>query len=248
MKRLILTLILSCSLTALALGQDNDCFEVKNLEFFVPRDVGHFRWPEKVLSELILSERPPAYFQLPPIVKQLSEYHPACGILHPDNRFELLTKLYSLIRNDEKFVLGNIPVIRKLEMIREDFYGLVNDDKIIPKLIATMDDGPLYGEIPKRTLGKLVSAKGHKTRFGKLTVSNYPTRVVVTAVDNGGNRLWSRVLKGTVPNRYLEAATLEDATLREADAVMSIGFHVDGEMLWIYLRPDGRFLYYTHSW
>lgn len=249
MIRLVTLLSFLVVLQPFTFAQGKNCFEIRGIEFFVPANVG--RLPtDRALDEVISSESKPAdfLFLIPSIVEQLVVYDPICGNAKLDERFRLLLKTYAHIRKVRTLLSDNLSTNQKLEIVRKDFRYLVNNDRLYRKLIYTMDDGPLSGHIRREKLGKPKESREVATGFGKVILSNYPNRVVVTAKNTKGKELWSRVLTGSVPRRYLRAASTDKPVLVESEVALSISVFVDGERLTLYTRPDGRFMYYNYSW
>ena len=226
-----------------------NCFELKHYEFFIPEEARDIRWDEQQLNELIeLKTADDRNWLVPAIVTQLAHYEAACGKLKADERFGLLMRLYSRIRGNESLQSKDLSVVEKLRVIQNDFDRQIEDDHLFPELIYTMDDGPFSGEVGPKNKDHALEFKEHPTSFGKLRVSNLKDRVAIAALDKGNNILWSRILKGSAPERYLMKATLDTVEVREADIATVLTVFVDGERLKLYMRPSGRFIYYTHSW
>ena len=233
------------------MAQSRGCFEIKGLEFFVPASVGTVHWSEEELTKLATSEGIKTrhdYWLVPPLLKQLAEYYPGCEKRATDERFDLLLKLFAAVRPNVRFPSPDIPTGKRIEAVRDDFYRLLHDDASFSKLIYTLDDGPLDGEVVTNTKEKPLASRDVATAFGTLRIANHTNRVVVTAIATDNRVMWSRVLKGVVPERYLESATLDSISVEQTDFVTVARFYVDGEKLSLYVRPTGKFLYYKHSW
>ncbi len=256
-KRKFVFLTLSCLCLLFAshsiLGQNKDrgCFEFKHLDFF-GLDGREINWPKSVIDQLLESEdNTPAYrtsFLVPMIVKQLSVFH-SCTKKDIDvNRFKKLVNLYLKFRHGKpQSITPSLPIDEVLALIRKDFDDQINDDELLQQMIYSMDDGPLAGEISRSfpTNGKPFVIR---TQFGTLKLSQVNERLYAGAFDKNEKSLWSRILKGTVPEHYLKNFDTHKIELKEFEAAGILSLSADGERLKIYFRPDGRFMFYTYSW
>lgn len=226
------------------------CVKLDNYQFFVPDEIGEPGWTEETLTTLIEREdgKDPTSWMVPVIVRELTEYAPACGARPVDKKFDLLIKLFSAIRRDKRLTSNVITVAKQVRLIRDDFQRQINNDRLFPYLILTFDDGPFSGEIVRAGSERGGISKDVAASFGKLRFSNANDRVIVTAFDKRRKPIWSRILNRTNPDRYLRAARLDMLTVQRTKFVVVATTSVDGERLNVYVRPNGRFMYYTHSW
>lgn len=246
--------VLILSLSVLVKGQQTptrDCFEIRYLDIF-GLDKVEVSWPDSEIDGLLLKVQDKSVnerrFLIPIIVKQLAEYHSCIKKRSDLERFRKLTQLYLQIRPGVDDKLRSFSFTdQQLELIRRDFYEQVNDDELLHQLIYTMDDGPLQGELAKSIprSGKPIILP---TKFGELRVLQSKGRIYVAGFDKKDKLLWARILRGTVPERYLKTFDPQKIDLREFEAAGRLSFFADGERVNIYFRPNGRFLYYTHSW
>ena len=254
LRRFFLPFVLiHCFFAATAIGQTttDNCFEAKYLDLFglASKDV---HWSDSDINGLLTQVRnePSNHkFLIPAIVKQLADYHPCRKKLeYNQERFLNLVGLYVGIRGEPiKFVWEYSFIDNHIEAIRKDFYDQVLNDKMLPSLIYTMDDGPLQGEIvSKFPTSKPISSAA--TPFGEIQFIAQASRLYAVAVNKSGKTLWARILKGTNPNRYLTRISPGPIAVDKYEAVVVVSPFVDGERLSMYVRPNGSFVFYTHSW
>jgi hypothetical protein len=247
----VIALIFIAVSSTLGQGNNADCFEVKHLDFFGLDKVAHV-WPDDEIDELLnLEDKQPEHrtsFLIPMIVKQLAEYHPCIKKRTDFERYNKLIALYLKIRRGEPSALRSMSFFdSQLDMIRNDFYKQVNDDELLLEMIYSMDDGPLTGEDAK-VFPKNGKASVAVTRFGNIKLSQGNERIYVGAFDKNNQPMWIRILKGTMPERYLKNLHQGKIELNEFEIASIITIFADGESLKIYVRPNGRFMFYTHSW
>ncbi len=228
----------------------SDCFEIKYLDFFGLDKIERHEWTEDELDELIASDNTESQnrtnFLIPFIVWQLKEFHPNCNKSPNRTKFDKFVKLYFKIRMQNNSNVRDQNIEEQLALIRDDFYTQLNDDKLLPYMRYTMDDGPLYGEIPK-VIPKSKSPQSVETNFGKIILIKTSNRVFLLAKDTQNKIIWSRIMTGANPTRYLRNLNFVPNSV-EVTSLSTIIHLQTSERLKLYLRPDGKFIYYAHSW
>lgn len=245
-------IVLSCIFFGSSLGQagQETCTEIKHLDFFGLRNI-EFSWPMSEIDGLLISEHTKPLertnFLIPMIVKQLADYRSVCSPSIDDARFEKLVFLYLQSRNYAPAKMSSHPIDEQLEFIVKDFYAQVEDDKLLPYMLSGFDDGPLKGELA-RTMPERAQIIKVKAKFGDLQIAAYKDRIYVGAFDMKGKRLWVRILRGTHSSRYLKRFDSSKISVSEYDAATVLTLITDGEKLTLFTRPNGRFVFYSHSW
>jgi hypothetical protein len=244
----ILSLLLIIFISAnVYFAQKSDCFEIKHLDFFGLNQDSKINWSDQELDELNrIKNEGNSYWLIPPLVFQLRDFHPNCKNEFNQNRYEKLIKLYFKVRKNKAIDWDNKPIENQLKFIREDFYQQLYDEKIFPFMSFTMDDGPLYGKIPK-TIPNIKQGKSIKTSFGKITIVETKSKVYLIATNENNKVIWSRIMTGVVPKRYLQNLNFHKNPLEEMPFATIVHLHTS-ERLTLYLKPDGKFICYFHSW
>ncbi len=256
-KHTLIILSLSCLClffaSALVFGQKKDsaCFEIKHLDFFGIEKLD-IDWPDTEIDGLLKADDyQPTHstsFFVPMVVKELAAYHSCTKNKTNTERLKKLVNLYIKLRKGNLSSLtSDMPFDKVLEIIRQDFYDQVNDDELLDQMIYSMDDGPLTGEATK-IFPKDIEPIIVQTQFGSIKLAQGKERVYAGAFDKNEKPLWIKILKGTVPERYLKNFQPEKIELNEFEAASILTFFADGERVKIYVRPNGRFMFYTHSW
>lgn len=247
MKCKLLLTVTTCLLLAQAASSQTTCVQLKNYDFFV--GANRERWTENEIENLIKAKpkADDAGWLVPVILKQLSRYTPACGETEVDRRFTLLLKLYGLVQILPRLDEETVSLYDKLKLIDQDFQAQLKDDKGFDRFIYRLNDPPLTGKPITGPRAKPLASRDEDVVFGKLRFSNTKTGVVVTAFGKRGNVLWSRSLQGANPRQALKEAQLDTLAVEQTDFVVAAHVDVDGEKLSLYVRPNGRFMYYRKS-
>lgn len=236
---------------AVAQSLDKDCFEVKYFDFFGLDSKIKINWSDAELNELLKISQSQnennTSFLVPLIVFQLKDFHPDCNKSIATERFNKLVSLYFKIRQKDVSILENKTIAEQLNFIREDYYSQLQDERLLSRMRYTMDDGPLYGEIPK-SVPKSKPLESIATDFGKLSIIKSNNRIFLIARDKENKRIWSRIIKGTNPDRYLRNLKFDKDSIEKTSLATIINFYSEGERLNLYLKPNGKFMYYFHSW
>ncbi|MCY7345227.1 MAG: hypothetical protein LH614_03320 [Pyrinomonadaceae bacterium] len=208
-------------------------------------------WSDAELNELLKMNRSQdeneTSFLIPPIVFQLKGFHPNCTKPIDAERFDKLISLYLKVRHKDVSSLENKTLAEKLIFIREDYYNQLQDERLLPHMRYTMDDGPLYGEIPK-SIPESKLSESISTDFGKLSIVTANNQIFLTATDKKNKTIWSRIMKGANPDRKLKNLNFDESPVEKTSLSIIIHFYSEGERLNLYLKLDGKFMYYYHSW
>lgn len=253
MKNLIFSIFLISTFTFQIVAQNvaNGCFEIKYLDFFGLDKIDRPDWSDKELSELLEMNYAEKFentrFFIPMLVRYLQDFHPNCNKSIDEIRFNKLVDLYFKVRLKDGSAIQNKSVEEKLNYIRDDFYNLVKDDKSLPQMQFTFDDGPLYGETAQvsPTTKPLESIS---TDFGKLSILEANNHIFIVATDKNDKPIWSRIMKGANPDRDLQNLKFDKTPMTKTSLATIVGFYSEGERLSLYLKPNGEFMYYYHSW
>jgi hypothetical protein len=256
MKIQILT-ILFLILNLTLFGQESDskdCYEIKYLDFFGLDEMEIIKWPQSELDGLIKmdfeKDRGQAEiktnFIIPMIVYQLKEYHPNCNPEIDTVYFNNITEIYIRIRDIDSTKLVNKSIAEKIDFIRTDFYSQVENVDYLPKMTATFDDGPFYG-IEFNEQSELKPIKIQETKFGTLSVAKIDDKTILTSKNKNGELIWQKSITGLSDRNLTELNFIENPM--EYNSVATIAhMYSEGERFTLYLKNDGSFMYYFHSW
>lgn len=253
MKNFIFSILLIFTFAIHIFSQNaaKDCFEIKHLDFFGLDQVEKIDWSEKEIDELLKTNFFEKFnetrFLIPILVRYLKDFHPACNKSIDETRFNNLVAIYFKVRLKDISTIQNKSPEEKLNYIRSDFYTLVQDKDALPRMVFTFDDGPLYGEIPKE-IPKIKPSESISTDFGNLSILESNKHIFLVAADNKGKIIWSRIMKGANLDRYLQNLKFDKTPIHKTSLATIVNFYSEGERLSLYLKPNGEFMYYYHSW
>jgi len=253
-KSLILIIITSAQIS---IGQNpavDSCFNVKYLDFFGLDKVETVKWPQSQIDGLLNMDFESQFkdseirtnFIVPMIVYQLKDYHPNCIEEIDTTYFNNITDLYLKIRKiDSQNFAGN-SIENKINSIRDDFYSQVEDIKHLPEMTMTFDDGPFYGVEDTSTIN-LKPIEVQETKFGILSVFKIDDKTILRSQDKEGKMIWQKSITGLSNRNLTELHFSENAM--EYNSVATIAkMNSEGERFTLYLKEDGKFMYYFHSW
>lgn len=253
MKNLIFNTFLILTFTTQIFSQDvaKECFEIKYLDVFRFHKGDSASWSEKEINELLEINYAEKFeetrFLIPFLVHYLKDFHPNCSKSIDEIRFNNLVDLYFKIRLKDVSAIQKKPIEETLNYIRDDFYDLVKDDKSLHQMLFMFDDGPLFGETTK-ILPKTKPLQLIETDFGKLSILKSNKKIFLVATDKKDKIIWSRIMKGANPDRYLRDLKFDKISLKKTSLTNIYNFYSEGERLFLYLKPNGEFVYYYHSW
>jgi hypothetical protein len=251
--RILTTLLLTVGLSLF--GQDSvDCYEIEYLDFFGLEQTEIVKWEESQLKELLeidfAKDRGQSEiktnFIIPLIVYQLKEYHPNCTDEIDVEYFDKISAVYLKIREIDSTELLNKPIAEKIDYLRSDFYSQVKDVNYLPKMTATFDDGPFYGIDYDEKLD-LEPLESQATEFGILAISKTDDKTILTCKDKNGNTIWQKLITG-LSDRNLTELHFRENSIEYTSVATVAHMYSEGERFTLYLKKDGNFMYYYHSW
>lgn len=255
MRHITLILFSTFCLTTSIWGQtQKDCWEIKYLDFFGIENLDTIKWPAAEIDQLLMTdfakfntgENRKTNFLIPFIVLQLKEYHPSCSNNADTTTFRKLKELYFKIRQQDASTINSKPVSTQLEIIRQDFYSQVQNDSLLPFMGYTLDDGPFYGQLSS-DIPDYQKSKSYKTDFGTLYITNNAEKTFLTVVNNQNNHLWTRVMISEA-GRYLSEISFSENDIVKTSLGYQLRMFSEGEALNLFLKSNGDFRYYFHSW
>jgi hypothetical protein len=256
MKIRILTIFfLTLNLTLFGQESDSeDCYEMKYLDFFGLDEMEIIKWPQSELDGLMKmnftkdrgQSEIKTNFMIPMIAYQLKEYHPNCNTEIDTTYFNEISGLYLKIRDIDSTKLLNKTIAEKIDFIRTDFYSQVENVDYLPKMTMTFDDGPFYG-IEFDQESELKPTKSQETKFGTLSVSKVADKTILTSKNKNGEIVWQKSITGLSDRNLSELHFTENPM--EYNSVATVAhMYSEGERFTLYLKNDGNFMYYFHSW
>ena len=256
MKIRILTLIfLKINLALLSQNTNSKiCYEIKYLDFFGLENEEVVKWSKSELNGLMKLDFEKdrngspirTNFIIPLIAYQLKEYHPNCKTHIDSIYFDKISELYLKIRDINSAKLLNMSIAEKIDFIRADFYSQVENVNYLPKMIITFDDGPFYG-VDFNQEPELKPLKTQETKFGTLVVSKADDKTILASKDKRGNIIWQKAITGLL-GRNLTELHFTDSPIEYNSVATVVHMNSEGERFTLYLKSDGSFMYYFHSW
>jgi len=254
MRTRILTIVFIAINLTLFGQEPKACYEIKYLDFFGLDKMEIIKWPESQLNGLLKMDFAKdrgqsdikTNFIIPMIVYQLKEYHPNCNKTMDTSYFNKISEIYLKIREVDSTDFLKKSIAEKIDFLRADFYSQVENIDYLPKMTTTFDDGPFYG-VDYKESSELKPSKTQKTEFGTLVVSMADDKTILTSKHKNGNIIWQKEMTGLSDRNLTELNFTENPM--EYNSVATVAhMHADGERLTLYLKSDGRFMYYFHSW
>ena len=231
-----------------------DCYPIKYLDFFGLDKMEKIKWADAELDKLMKMQMPQnkpdtsikTNFIVPQIAYQLQNSSPQCPSKMDAVYFNRLLLLYCKIRKINYNSLKNNTLQANFDFIRDDFYRQVGDEKYLPHMGYTLDDGPFYGIDYEKT-DSLETIATQQMDFGKLTISKMGNKIILTNWDKNNRRVWQKAITKE-PNQYLKDLQFKANPISQSSIATVVSMYSEGERFTLYLKNDGKFMYYFHSW
>ena len=232
----------------------DDCFQIKYIDFFGLDQIEAPKWPQSEVEGMLKMDFAKTKtdsiaktnFIIPLIVYQLKNYHPKCVKEIDTSYLNQLITIYSKIRQLDKNTVLEKSIEEQMDFIRNDFYDQVQDDSLLPNMRLTMDDGPFYG-VGLQSFVDLTEIKTEKTDFGSLTIFKKDEKILLTANDKNGKIIWGKVIAGLY-DRYLNELHFVEDPIEKTSLATIVHMAAEGERFTLFLKNNGQFMYYYHSW
>lgn len=239
------------------MGQDTKCYPVKYLDFFGLEDMKPVRFSLETIEESLTMDLTKPVSQLTPdtsvhtniiipfIVYQLESLHPACN---PAIDSSYLDKLFAIFCRVRWLDFNNYSIFspeEKIDFMREDYYKQAEDDRILPYMLFTIDNGPFQG-IDFLEKSKLDSIQEFATTFGKILTAVFDSYSIIAAYSTEDELLWMKKMTGQ-DNTKIENLTYRG--VEHNNSLCQILLFYSGEKkLTLFLKYDGRFMFYLYEW
>lgn len=253
--KLLSTLLITITLSLFGqTANAQDCYEIKYLDFFGLYDYEPIKWSKADLSGLLATDFEEdrngsaikTSFLIPAIVSQLKDYHPNCNLDIDTEYFKQLSNIYFNIRGIEPTQLANKSTAETIDFMTADFYTQVNDEQYLPRMIMSFDDGPFYGQAFKQAL-TTKPIQIQKTNFGQLSIYKLQDQSILISKNKNGEIIWQKSMTGLQDNN-LSDLSFKKSPMQYTSLATIAYLSADGERLTLYLKSDGSFMFYTHSW
>ena len=249
--------IIFLALNLISFGQESDskdCYEIKYLDFFGLDQMEIIKWPQSELDGLLKMDfakdraqsEIKTNFIVPMIIYQLKEYHPNCNTEIDSAYFNKISEIYLKVREIDSTKILNKSIAEKIDFMRADFYSQVENVDYLPKMTTTFDDGPFYG-VEFEQESELKPIKSQETQFGTLSVSKVEDKTILTSKNKNGEIIWQKSITGLSDRNLTELNFTKNPM--EYNSVATVAhMYSEGERFTLYLKTDGSFMYYFHSW
>jgi hypothetical protein len=249
--RLTIVLIVMTHLLISQVNLETPCYKIEHLDFFGLKDILVEKLPDKQIQGLLElataknnKDNGNVNFIIPIIAYQLQEFHPKFNPDSDSTYLERIIGIYIDLRGFRSETLNSKNLEQKIDFIRDDFYELVKDKKNLIAMNFTLDDGPFYG-IDTTLIGD--SIKSLSTDFGLIRISKSGDHSIISCLDSNGNIIWNKIMTG-VQGRELREINTSKNWIEKTSLATRIFLFTEGEQLTLYIRNDGEFMYYYHSW
>ncbi len=231
-----------------------DCYPIQYLDFFGLDQIDVVKWPESELVGMLNMDFTQTYeaagiktnFVVPMIVYQLKDYHPRCNSNVDRTYFNQLALIYCKIREMDPSILQSKTHEEQVDFIRDDYYHQVANDQYLPYMEFNMDDGPFYG-IDLVQADSLEEVSCQITAFGELCIFKRAEKMILVCYDLQKKVMWQKIITRE-PDRYLGDLNFTEQPLHKTSLATVIKMYAEGERFTLYLKNNGAFMYYFHSW
>jgi hypothetical protein len=190
-----------------------------------------------------------ANFFVPMIIKEIKSIFDDSEISDDEKLILIeLSKVIGKIWNDSTYEISEgkskNEICVKVNSILNKYHKLSEDDSHFYKMIFTMDDGPFYGFDTNKELEKL-----SETSFDqfKLIIRGNEIENTIELVE-GNNMKWRKVIARSEDYKIKNLNLANEPVRVKNELGYKIALSGDGELIQLYLRKNGDFRLFFHSW
>ncbi len=191
-----------------------------------------------------------ATIYIPMLIKEIERYYADYNLDGSEKSILLeISKIFSKIWSNESFVISNesseIEVCQKVNLIIDRYHQVSQDDSEFYKMIFTFDDGPFMGIDTDLELNKI---KEISIDDKKLILRGNGSENTLEVKDKSGQLLWRKIISRSEEYKITNLVFADDPIRVNNELGYKIALYGDGELVQLYLRKNGAFRLFFHSW
>lgn len=259
-KTIMLSIIIlvSCKATKNKASENCKVQEIKYLSTYMDsRMWGVANGSEKIdlnaakeLANMKAQELKTANFFAPMIIKEIRDFHQDSEISAKEKSILIeLSKALGKIWNDETLEITENKSKNEICIITNSiinkYHKLSEDDSQFYKMIFTMDDGPFYGIDTNEEFKKI-----NEITFDqfKLIQRGNESENTLEIIDENGNLKWRKIIARSDDYKIQSLSFPKEAVKVKNELGYKLALLGDGELIQLYLKKNGDFRLFFHSW
>ena len=140
---------------------------------------------------------------------------------------------------------SKVEICKKTNLIIDKYHQLSEDDSEFYKLILTMDEGPFWG----------LDMNTELEQISEVLVDDYvliirgnESEKTLELVDKDGELKWRKIMARSSNYKFERLKFAVNPIRVKDDLGYKIALSGDGELIQLYLRKNGGFRLFFHSW
>lgn len=202
------------------------------------------------MAEIEKDELEAADFFIPIIINQI-KYIYSDHILEENEKNILIqfSKFLERKWNNKNFKImkesSGTEICEKVNMIIDKYHLLSEDDSEFYKMIFTLDDGPYFGYDTEIELKKIEEIQIDNF---KLVLRGNKLKYTLELLDIDGSLKWKKLIAKS-KNHYITEMGFSNQPIRVKNELgYKVALYGEGELVQLYLKKNGEFRLFFHSW
>lgn len=227
-----------------------DCYEIKYLDFFKfnQKRLNNFsdseieEWTKELKAFQKRGDTLSTTWIIPILIGELKLLHPNCNPNIDILYFNKIVAFYCLHRGIESCALSDKSIEQKIDFCRNDFYNQVKNKKLLSQMFFSLSSGPFFGNNFDSML-PLNAIETLNTDFGHLSIAKSRKENIMSAYDSDGSLIWRKSFYEPT-EKISKLAFHHSRPIEQNSLAFIINMFTQNDILTLYLKKDGRFLFY----
>lgn len=204
----------------------------------------------KEMASMNATELKSAYFFIPIIINDISKFYSNSTLSENEKKILIeYGKIFKTIFNDSKFEItknnSKKQICDKINAMIKKYHTLCEDDNQFYKMIYTLDDGPFYGFNYDNKLQLKNEISFDKF---KLIIRGDEAENTLELIDKNNKLKWRKLIARDSIYKIKTLSFIFKPVQVSNDLGYEILLNGDGEIIHLYLKKNGDFKLFFHSW
>lgn len=191
-----------------------------------------------------------AHFFIPMLLKEIGGIY-SDELLETEERELIIefSKVIGRIWKDETIIIQEgeteTQVCAKVSATIDKYHQLSMDDKGFYRMIFTMDDGPFFGIDTEVELERIKEVSFDDK---KLILRGREDENTLEVITKSGTLIWRKFMARSKEYKFRRLDFADDPIRVKNEMGYKVALYGDGELIQLYLKRNGEFRLFFHSW
>jgi len=254
----LITGIISCKSINLDRVKNCNVQEIKYLTTYSDSRMWEFAGGESIIDSTSLKDIASItdeqlkgmHFFTPILIKKIKIYNSDSVLDETENEIIIeLSRFFKRIWKNEIYEIkehdSKVEVCKKINLIIDKYHQLSEDDSEFYKMIYTLDDGPFFGIDTESELDKIKEISIGENR---LILRGNGAENTLEILNKSSELLWRKIIAQSESYKIERLDFAGHPVRVDNELGYKVALIGNGELIHLYLRKNGSFRLFFHSW